>query len=70
MLGDVGVRVGAHVVLLGGFVEVRDEPHRIVEHRDHVREGIPEEAGDPHGDIDPGPAEFGQRHGLEVDDAA
>ncbi len=60
VLGDVGIRVRAHVVLVGGLIEVRDERDRVVEHGDHMREGVAEETGDPHGDVDTRPAEFGQ----------
>ena len=66
VLGEVGLRVRAHVVVVGGLVEVRDELHRVVEHRDHVRERVAEEAGDAHGHVDAGPAEFGQRDRLQV----
>jgi hypothetical protein len=55
-----GVR--AHVVLLGGSSRPR-RAHRVVEHGDHVREGVAEEAGDAHRDVDAGPAELGQRIG-------
>ena len=40
------------------------QPDRIVEHGDHVREGVPEEAGDPHGHVDTRPGQFGQRDGA------
>ena len=70
VLGDVGVRVRTNVIRLGRLVEVRDERHRVVEHGDDVREGVPKEAGDPHGDVDTRPAEFGERDRLQVDDTA
>ena len=66
MLGEVGLAVGTHVVVVGGLVEVRDESHGVVEHGDHVREGVAEEAGDPHRDVDARPAELGQRNRLEA----
>ncbi len=66
VLGEVGPRVGAYVVVVVGFVEARDESHRVVEHRDHMREGVAEEAGDAHGDVDARAAEFGERDRLQV----
>ena len=61
VLGQVGLRVGADVVVLGGLVEAGDELHRVVEHRHHVREGVAEEAGDAHGDVDARAAELVER---------
>jgi hypothetical protein len=68
--GEVGLGVGADEVHLGGLVEVGDQAHRVVEHRHHVREGVAEEAGDAHRDVDAGPAEFFQRDRLQVDHPA
>ena len=62
--------MGADVVLLGGLVEAGDQLDGVVEHGHDVREGVAEEARDAHGDVDAGPAELGQRDGLEVDDPA
>ena len=70
VLGEVGLRVRADVVVLGGLVETGDEPHRVVEHRDHVREGVAEEPGDAHRDVDARPAELGERYRLQIDHAA
>ena len=66
----VGVGVPADVVVLVGLVEAGHEADGVVEHRDHVREGVAEEAGDPHDHVDPGPAELGERDGFQPDDAA
>ncbi len=68
VLGEVGLRVCADVVVLVGLVEVGDQPHRVVEHRDDVRERVAEEAGDAHGHVDARPAELGQRDRLQVHD--
>ena len=62
VLGEVGLGVGADEVLVERLVEPGDQPDRVVEHRDHVREGVAEEAGDPHGDVDPRPAELLERY--------
>ena len=70
MLGQVGLGVGAHVVVCGRLVEARHQCHRIVEHRDHVWEGVAEEPGDTHRDVDPRSAEFGQVDRLEIDHPA
>ena len=35
-----------------------DELDRVIQHGDHVRERVPEEPADPHGDVDPGAAEL------------
>jgi hypothetical protein len=43
VLRGVLLDVGAQVVPLGGLVEVRDGPDRVVEQRDHVRERVAEE---------------------------
>ena len=68
--GAVGVGVAADVVVLVGLVEAGDQADGVVEHRDHVREGVAEEARDPHDHVDAGPAELGERDGLQPDDAA
>ncbi|SLI85900.1 Uncharacterised protein [Mycobacteroides abscessus subsp. abscessus] len=70
MLGHIGEGVRAHVVVLGGFVEVGDEADRVVEHGQHVRERVAEEAADADGDVDARAAEFGERDHLEGGDAA
>ena len=41
---QVGAGVRRHEVLLVGLVERGDHPHGVVEHGDHVREGVAEEA--------------------------
>ena len=66
VLGEVGLGVGAHEVLVVRLVELGDQPHRVVEHRHHVREGVAEEAGDPHGDVDPRPAELLERDHVQL----
>ncbi len=62
---DVG---GECVVGIRLLVEGRDGAHRVVEQRDNVGEGIPEEAGDPHDHVHPRPAELGKRYHLEAGD--
>ena len=59
--GEVGPRVGADVVRLVRLVQPGDQPDGVVQQRDHVRERVAEEAADPHGDVDPRPAELGER---------
>ena len=66
MLGQVGLGMGADVVVLGCLVKACDELHRVVEHRDHVREGVAEETRDSHGDVDARAAEFGEPDRLQV----
>src|SRR5699024_6173055 len=58
VLRRVGGGVGAHVVLLLRLLEVRDERDGVVDERDDVWEGIAEEPGDAHGNVDAGPAEL------------
>ena len=70
VLGQVGVDVRAHVVDVGGLVQLGDGPDRVVEQRDDVRERVAEEAGDADRDVDAGPAQLVQRHDLEAGDAA
>ena len=43
-----------------------DQRHRVVEQVDEVREGVAEEAGDAHRDVDPRPAQLVQRDHLEA----
>ena len=57
--------VGADVVLLGGLVQAGDQPDGVVEQRDHVREGVAEEAADADGHVDARAAQLGQRDRLE-----
>ena len=42
----------------------------VVEHGHHVREGVPEEAADAHRDVDPRPAQLGERDRLQAGDPA
>ena len=51
--------------MLVRLVQLGDQPDGVVEHRHHVREGVPEEARDPDGDVDPGPAQLRQRDHLQ-----
>ena len=60
VLGQVRAGVGPHVVVGVGLVQVGHQSYGVVEHRHHVREGVPEEAGDPYGDVDPGSAQLRQ----------
>ena len=50
--------MGGDEVLLVGFVGVGGEGDGVIEHGDHVREGVAEEAGDTDGDVDARPAQF------------
>ena len=53
----------AHRVVVGRLVvQGRHQPDGVVEQVDHAGEGVPEEARDADGDVDPGPAQLGQRH--------
>ena len=60
----------ADEVLLGRLVQRGDQPHGLVEQRDQVREGVAEEAADAADDIDPRPAQLGQRDDLDAEEAA
>ena len=61
---------GADRVVVRRLVEAADQAHGVVEQVDDVGEGVAEEPGDAHGDVDPGPAELGQRDHLEALDPA
>ena len=50
--------VRAQRVVGRGLVQRGDGPDRVVEQRDHVGEGVAEEAADAHRDVDARPAEF------------
>ena len=67
MIIEIGLDVGAHVVLLGRLVEPGHQLHRVIEHGHHMREGIAEESGDPDCDVDAGTFQFGQWNYLKVD---
>ena len=66
VLGQVGPHVSADVVVGVRLLEPRDELDGVVQQRDHVREGVPEEAGDPHRDVDPWTAQLGERDGPQA----
>ncbi|SGG56394.1 Uncharacterised protein [Mycobacterium tuberculosis] len=68
VVGQIRLGVRAHVVVLGGLVEVGDQPHRVIEHGHHMREGITEKAGDPYRHVDARAAQLGRLHGRQVDD--
>lgn len=70
MLGEIGLRVRADIIVLIRLVERGDELDRVIQHGDDVWERVPEEPGNPHGDVDPGPVQLGQRDRSEVDDAS
>ena len=70
VLGEVGLRVRADEVLVDRLVERGDQPHGVVEHRHDVREGVAEEAGDPHGHVDARAAELLERYDVQVADPA
>ena len=70
VLGGVLVGVRAHVVGLGRLVQFGDRPYRVVDQPHHMREGVPEEAGDPDRHVDARAAEFRGRHDLEAGDPA
>jgi hypothetical protein len=57
--GDVLLDVRANVVVAAVLVELRHRADRVVEQRHDVRERVAEEAGDPHGHVDPRPAQLG-----------
>src|SRR5690606_39038956 len=57
-------RVGVRVL-----VEVGDHPYRLVEQLHQVREGVAEEAGDPHGDVNSWTAQLLDGLQLEPGDA-
>ena len=67
---EVRARVGADVIRLVRLVEPGDQPDGVVQHGDHVRERVTEEAADPHGDVDARPAELGERDRVEPADPA
>ena len=62
---EVGSQVGTDEVGLVRLVEIGHHRHGVVEHRDDVGEGVPEEPGDADRDVDPRPAELLQRHRLQ-----
>ena len=66
VLGKVGLRVGAHVVLLVRLVQCRDQLNGVVEQCEHVRERITEESGDADGDVDARAAELFEIDHFEV----
>lgn len=70
MIGQVGLDVSAHEVLLRRFLLGRSQLHGIVQHGDHVREGVPEKATDPDGDVDPRPGQLGQGDRFQCGDPA
>jgi hypothetical protein len=70
VLSQVRLGVGADVIVVVGFVELGDQPYRVVEHRHDMRERIAEEPGDPHRHVDAGPAQLGHRNGSQINDSS
>lgn len=70
VFGEVGLGVGADVVVVGGFVEGCGEAYRVVEQPDGVRERVAEEAGDAQGHVDARAAQVGEVDRLQAGDAA
>ena len=69
VLREVGLRVRPDVVVVVALVEGGDEPERVVEQVDDVRERVAEESRDADRDVDPRVAQLLQRDGVESDDA-
>src|SRR5699024_2718841 len=65
VLGSFGVCVCTDEVLLVGFVETRRQLDGVIDQVDDMRERIPEETGDPYGDVDAWPAELRQIDRLD-----